>query len=210
MDLEALKLFIEVARAGSFAAAARAHDLDPSAISRSVAQLEASLGVRLLQRSTRRMALTEAGEDYLRRVEGASLEIEAAGEAAKAMGAGPRGVLRMTASVAFGQRRIAPLLPAMRQAFPELGLELVLSDSNLDLIAERIDLPIRLGPSLSGDLVGAKLFATRYHVCASLNYLKRNPWLESPADLSRAKCIIVHFACISRHLAVSRRFRRHS
>lgn len=79
----------------------------------------------------------------------------------------PVGALRLTASVAFGETVLAPLLPDLRASFPKLRLELLLTDSNLDLVAERIDLAIRLAPSLRGDVIGLRLFATRYRVLAS-------------------------------------------
>src|SRR5436190_1618870 len=122
---------------------------------------------------------------YIQRVEPVLQELEAATEdAAGALGATRVGKLRMTASVAFGHRCIVPLLPQFRRKFPGLQLEMILTSSNLDLVGEGIDVAIRLGPSLSGDLVGAKLFETRYRVCASAAYLRKTPGLKKPADLS--------------------------
>src|SRR5262249_4664545 len=160
-----------VAHHRSFARAARQHDIDPSSISRTIAQIETELGFRIFQRTTRSMSLTEAGQRYIRRLEAVLQELGAAAEEASAFNAGPKGRLRMTASVAFGNCCLVPLLPKFRAEFPELQLELILSDDNLDLVGESIDLAIRLGPSLSGDVVGAKLFDTKYRVCASASYL---------------------------------------
>ena len=190
MDLNALTAFIDVARRGNFAAAARDRNVDPSSMSRLVAALEAELGVRLFQRSTRRLSLTEAGERYLRRVEALAEELEHAREEALAISGGALGTLRMTASVAFGSTCVVPLLPQFRAAFPALKLELLLCDANLDLVAERIDLALRLGPCVEADVVGARLFSTRYRVCASPAYLKSAPALLSPADLAGHRCLL--------------------
>jgi len=175
---------IDVARNPSFARVARQHDLDPSSVSRTIAQVEAELGFRVFQRTTRSMSLTEAGERYILRIQPALQEFEAATEEAGALSANPAGRLRLTASVAFGNRCLVPLLPAFRKKIPDLQLELILTDSNLDLVGEAVDLAIRLGPGLSGDLIGSKLFDTSYRVCASPAYLKRVPGLRKPADLS--------------------------
>jgi len=181
---------IDVARNPSFARVARQHDLDPSSVSRTIAQVEAELGFRVFQRTTRSMSLTEAGERYIRRIVPALQEFEAANEEAGALNANPAGRLRLTASVAFGNRCLVPLLPTFRKKFPGLQLELILTDSNLDLVGEAIDLAIRLGPNLSGDLIGTKLFDTRYRVCASPAYLKSVPGLRKPADLSAVASLL--------------------
>jgi DNA-binding transcriptional LysR family regulator len=181
---------IDVAHHTSFAKAARQHDIDPSSISRTIAQIEAELGFRVFQRTTRSMSLTEAGRRYIQRLEAVLQELAAAAEEASAFNAAPKGRLRMTASVAFGNRCLVPLLPKFRTGFPELQLELILSDDNLDLVGESIDLAIRLGPSLSGDVVGAKLFDTRYRVCASAAYLAKSPRVKKPADLSAVACLL--------------------
>lgn len=190
MDTQTLRIFVDVARRESFAAVARDRNCDPSSISRAVALLEDDLGVRLFHRTTRSLTLTEAGELYLRRVEGVTQELDAARDEAVASTSGPNGVLRLTASVAFGMRCLAPLLPAFRTAFPGLKLELILTDANLDLVAERIDLAIRLGPSIAADVVGVKLFTTTYRVCASPAYLAKSLPLATPADITQHSCLL--------------------
>jgi DNA-binding transcriptional LysR family regulator len=100
-----------------------------------------------------------------------------------AIQSGPKGALRLTASVAFGETCLSPLVPAFRDAYPELRLELIFTDQNVDLVAEQIDLAIRLAPVIEGDLVCAKLFDTRYRVCASPGYLAKQPALTKPSDL---------------------------
>ena len=190
MEIQSLRLFVDVARHANFAAVAREHSLDPSSVSRAIAALEENLGVRLFQRSTRRMALTEAGEAYLRRVEPVIQELDAASDEAQALTSGPRGVLRMTTSVALGNRCLVPLLPKFRAEFPELTLELVLSDDNLNLVAERIDLALRLGPSVIADVIGVKLFDTRYKVCAAPAFLESSRRLRKPDDLASVASLL--------------------
>lgn len=190
MELDTLRIFVEVARRGGVAAVARERDVEPSSISRAVAGLEERLGTRLFQRTTRQVALTEAGEIYLSRVEPLVEELERAGEDAMAATAGPAGTLRITTSVAFGHMKLVPLLPALKSAYPALRLDLLLTDANLDLVAERIDLAIRLAPRVEGDFVAARLLRTRYHVCATPNYLKAAAPLEVPEHLSQHRCLL--------------------
>ena len=193
MNLETLRTFIHVARRGSFAAVARDQATDPSSISRIIAQLEEELGLRLFQRTTRRMTLTEAGATYLSRIDSVLQELDAAQEEAATLNARPKGTLRLTASVAFGTQCLVPHLPRFREAFPDLRLELLLSDANLDLVSERIDLAIRLGPSVEGDLVHVKLRNTAYRVCASPQFLIARQAPENPSDLSKLPCLLFTF-----------------
>lgn len=183
MNVVSLRLALQVARLGSFAAVARSMDVDPSSISRAVAQVEDDLGLRLFQRTTRRLTVTEAGALYLSRVDALIDELDEAHDAAMAIQSGPRGTLRLTTSVAFGETCISPLVPAFRSAYPDLKLELLFTDRNVDVVTERIDLAIRLAPTIDGDLVRAKLFDTRYRVCASPDYLASRPALTTPENL---------------------------
>ena len=189
MEMRSLQVFVDVARRGSFAAAARARGLDPSSVSRTIVALEREVGIRLFQRTTRRLALTEAGAGYFRRIEALLDELDRAREEAQAVSAAPSGTLRLTASVAFGQVCLVPLLDRFREAFPGLALELLMTDANLDLVAERIDLAVRLAPDIGVDLVCAKLADTRYRVCASPGYLASAPPLEAPSALSWHACL---------------------
>lgn len=191
MDLEQLKTALDVSRHGGFAATARRRGVDPSVVSRAVAALEAELGFRLFQRSTRRLSLTEAGERYLSRVDGILEALEAAAEEAQGLAAAPTGVLRLSCSVAFGQARVAPLLSPFRAAFPRLGLELISTDQRLDLVAERIDLALRLGPEPGGDVIAAKLATVSYRLCASPAYLAAAPPLARPEDLAEHACLLL-------------------
>lgn len=190
MDLQALRTFVAVAREGSFAAVARTCGSDPSQISRAIASLEQELGFRLFQRTTRRMALTEAGALYLARAAAVVEELDHALDEALATSRGPSGTLRLTASVAFGQACLVPLLPKFRADFPEMRLELILSDENLDLVANRIDLAIRLAPTIAADVVCSRLFRTRYRVCAAPSYLERAGRIGRPQDIATHDCLL--------------------
>lgn len=190
MDIENLRLFVEVAHRGNFAAVARDRDIDPSSVSRVMAQLEEDIGVRLLQRSTRRVALTEAGEIYLGRLESALAELDRARDDARSVSTGPSGTLRLTTSVSFGSTCLLPLLPAFRERYPEVKLDLLFTDSMLDLVAERIDLAIRLVRQVDADFVAVKLFDTEYRVCVSPGYLKNRERPQFPEDLAQHKCLL--------------------
>lgn len=189
MDVNLLHLFVDVAQRGSFSAVARDRSIDPSSVSRSIAALEAELGVRLFQRTSRTLALTEGGDAYLARVAPLLEELELARDEAVVTLTDPVGALRLTTSVAFGQTRVVPLLGDFTRAFPRLDLELIMSDANLDLVADRIDLAIRLAPSYRADVIGIKLMATRYRVVASPGYLDREGSPGHPDDLTRRDCL---------------------
>ena len=190
MDLAALSLFADISRRGSFAAVARERAIEPSSVSRALAALEAELGFRLFQRSTRKVALTEAGAAYLGRVEDLLAGLDAAREEALAVVEGPSGTLRMTASVAFGARMIVPMLAEFRDKYPGVKLELLLTDDNVDLITARIDIAIRLAPSYRGDVVGVRALETRYRVCATPAYLSATARLKHPRDLAAHRCLL--------------------
>lgn len=194
MNTQDIALFLEVARSGSFAEAARRRGLDPSAVSRAVAGLETRLGLRLFERTTRRLSLTEAGETCLARMAPLVEELEAVAAAARDSTTRPSGHLRLSASVSFGQRVIVPRLAAFRAAFPSVTVEGLFSDANVDLVAERIDLAIRLAPAVSGDLIVSRLMTTRYRVVASPAYLAGAPRLAAPADLAGHRVLRFPFA----------------
>lgn len=186
MDIDALRLFAAVVRRGSFAAVAKERDVDPSVVSRSVAGLEAELGVRLLQRSTRRNEPTEAGLVFLARIEPALEDLDLARVAVRDIGVAPSGRLRITASETFARLCLVPSLPGFRRHYPSVAVEIVATDANLDLIAERIDIAIRLGPRLDVGYVGTQLFPTRYRVVAAPGAV--GPF-HRPADLEGCPCL---------------------
>jgi DNA-binding transcriptional LysR family regulator len=189
MNIDSLRTFAEVVRLGSFAAAARALDASPSSITRTIAALEADLGARLLQRTTRKLALTEGGEAYLAQVAPLLQELAAAGDALRSGAGQIRGVVRVTASVAFGQAMLVPLLPALHATHPGLQIELLLTDAVVDLVVQRVDIALRLGPSTDSSLVGQQLCPVRYRVVASPGFLRKAGKPRRPEDLAACECL---------------------
>lgn len=189
MDTDLLKTVALVAQQGSFAAAARVLDVDPSSVSRAVASVESALGLRLFQRTTRSLTITEEGETYLRRIVPLLEELEAAREEAGDAQRSPSGTLKLTASVAFSHECIVPHLGAFQKKYPEVSVELLPTDANLDITANGIDLAIRLGAAPTGDLISTRLLQTRYVVCASPKYLAAQDPIREPEDLAKHDCL---------------------
>jgi DNA-binding transcriptional LysR family regulator len=189
MNLDQLRTFIEVVRQGSFAGAARSLNLEPSKVTRAVAALEAELGVRLLQRTTRQLSLTEGGESYLAQVSPLVAELDLAAEELRAGSGQLRGLVRITASVAFGQTVLVPLLPELHRRHPGLELDLMLTDAVVDLVSQRVDIALRLGPAVNSSLVGQRLRDVRFRVVASPAYLKQHGRPRQPVDLADCGCL---------------------
>ncbi|MEL6249618.1 MAG: LysR family transcriptional regulator [Cyanobacteria bacterium J06627_15] len=194
MELSTLQLFVEVVRQGSFAAVARDHNLDPSSVSRAIAGLEAELGIRLFQRTMRKLSPTEAGTDYFERIESLIEDLQQAGTIAADIATQPQGQLRVTASVSFGLRCIVPLLPAFQARYPKLTVDLLLTDTVLDLLAERVDVAIRLGLMADSSLIAQRLIPTHYAICASSAYLKQTQPIQQPTDLAHHNCLLFPLA----------------
>jgi DNA-binding transcriptional LysR family regulator len=190
MKHEHLRILLEVARHGTFSTVARQRNVDPSSISRIVQGAERELGVRLFQRSTRHVVLTEAGDAYLSHVSRLLEELDSAGNAVREFRNQPRGTLRLTASVAFGQACVVPLLPKFLARYPEIRLELLLADANVDMVAERIDLAVRLSSRMGSDLVRVKWFDARYRICVAPDYERRNGAINSLDDLRSHRCVL--------------------
>lgn len=196
MDVAALRTFVDVVRRGSFAAVARDRGVDPSAVSRAVAALEAELGLRLVHRTTRRLSPTEAGAAYFDRVEALVEELERAQLQAADAGRRPTGTLRVSAPVSFALLNLVPLLPAFAERYPELAVDLVLTDAALDLVVERVDVAVRIGARGDAGPGGASLVARRlapmvFHACASPAYLARRGRPAEPAALADHSCLLL-------------------
>ncbi len=189
MDVGTLRIFVDVMRRGSFAAVARDHGVDPSSISRAIASLEDELGLRLFQRTTRRLSPTEAGSIYFDRVEPIIEELEGARLTAVDVGERPTGTLRITAPTSFAELNLVPLLPAFAAAYPELSFDLVLTDASLDLLDERIDVALRLDPLPETGVVASRLTAMKARVCASPDYVARCGHPEVPEKLKDHNCL---------------------
>lgn len=189
MEIATLRTFVEVMRRRSFTSVAQGLNVAPSSISRTIASLESELGVRLFHRTTRNLSPTEAALAYFDRVEPMLTELEKAALEAADSGETPRGLLRITAAVAFAQVNLIPLLPEFSRRYPELRFDLILVDKLLDLVEERIDLAIRLGRLAESSLIAHRLCDMTYVACASPEYLRRRGRPKTPHDLERHDCL---------------------
>ncbi len=175
MYIDDLELLMAVVRLGSFAAAARERNIDPSSVSRVVAGLEAELGVRLFQRSTRQLSVTEAGASYAQRMAPLLEEMRLARQALSDASGQVRGRLRVSVSNTFGLRQLVPHLPKFAARHPELEVDLLMTDAIVDLMTERVDVAVRLGPLRDSSLVALPLMDIRYRVVASPAWLRHQP-----------------------------------
>ncbi|MGD8569797.1 MAG: LysR family transcriptional regulator [Gammaproteobacteria bacterium] len=188
-----IAVFVEVVKANSFTTAARELDLSRSVVSKYITRLEKRLGVRLLNRTTRRLSMTEAGQRFFQQSHSALMQLENAEGEIHAMQAEPKGLLRLSAPSSFGIIHLAPLLPQLRQTYPELNLELSISDKLVDIVDEGIDIAIRIGELPDSSLIAKRISPCRYVVCASPNYLKQHGKPETPDDLTQHNCLLFQF-----------------
>lgn len=187
-----MEVFSRVVELGGFSAAARALHMTPSAVSKLVARLEARLGARLFNRSTRRLQLTPEGTAFHERALRVLADIDAA-EREAAAGAVPRGLLRVNASVPIGTRYLLPVIPGFLATYPEIRIDISLTDRVVDLLEQRADVAVRAGPLRDSRLVARKLGESRMHVVASPSYLAKSPPLKTPADLVHHNLMAFNF-----------------
>ncbi len=186
-----LRVFVRVMDRGNFSQAAKDLGLTPSAVSKLVSRLEDRLGVRLLERSTRRLALTPEGETFLERARRIVADIEEAeAEVARARGA-PRGRLRINSGTAFGLHQLTLALPDFLARYPEIDIELSITDRLVDLIEEQTDIAVRSGHIPEGPFIQRKLADLQRVICAAPSYLKARGTPQSAADLKAHDCIVV-------------------
>lgn len=186
----AMAVFLAVVEEGDFSAAARRLRMTPSAVSKIIGRLEARLGVRLLQRSTRSISLTSEGSAYAESARRILGDIEDA-EFAIQPGAEPRGRLRVSLPSAFGHRLIVPMLPAFIERFPAIDLELDFSDAIVDLMNGDADVAIRVAAQSDSTLVTRRLASNRRVICAAPGYLERHGVPKTPDDLQRHVCLAI-------------------
>jgi len=189
MDVGTLKLFVEVMQRRNFTDIAKFHNVAPSSISRAITGLEKELGIRLFQRTTRKLEPTESGIAYFDRVQPIIDELDSAKQIAIDLTEQPCGTLRVTASTVFGGMYIVPLIPKLIEKYPSLSIELNLTDTYLDLIEERIDIAIRLGTLQDSSYIAKKLATMKFYICASPDYLKKFGSPELPQDITNHKCL---------------------
>jgi DNA-binding transcriptional LysR family regulator len=187
--LQAMELFVGAVREGSFSAAGRRAGLSPASVARHVSMLEADLGVQLLNRTSRSLALTEAGQAYYARVQQILQDIQEADDAATALQSTPRGLLRVHSRMMFGMRVVTPLIPAFQARFPELRVELRLSERPAHLPEQEFDIDLRIGPSPDSSLKQRLVLCSERILVASPDYLATRPAVAAPRDLPAHRCL---------------------
>lgn len=184
-----MQVFVLAIKQGGFSAAARILNISPSSVSKQVSRLEERLGVRLLNRTTRTLSLTEAGHTFYLRCNEILHELEDAESELTAFGQKPKGKLKVNCSPGFAKHQLLPLLPLFYQEFPELELELQLTGQAIDLVSEGVDLAIRLGQLTDTSMVARKLGDSPRIICASPDYLKKNGTPQTPNELVAHNCL---------------------
>jgi DNA-binding transcriptional LysR family regulator len=190
-NLPNLLAFDRIVRAGSLSAAARELDLSLAVVSKRLTQLESALGVRLLQRTTRRQTLTEEGRLLHAQVVRILAEVEAAEALMSQQRASIGGLLRITAPHDLGRRWIAPILADFQRLHPQLRVQLQLSDALVDLVGEGLDLAVRFGSLADSSLIARPLAPNHRVVCAAPAYLREHGEPAHPGDLVRHRCIVI-------------------
>ncbi|MDG3441209.1 LysR family transcriptional regulator [Nitrospirillum amazonense] len=187
---QAMAAFVRVVETGSFSAAARQLNVGQPAVSKTIAQLEDRLQVNLLIRSTHGLSPTEAGHRFYERAKAAIREADEADLAARGAGAGLSGILRVSAATTFARLHIVPVLPRFLEQHPELEIDVILDDRVIDLVAEGIDVSLRMGALPDSSAVARKLATGPRSVLATPAYLARRGEPQSPADLAGHEAVI--------------------
>jgi DNA-binding transcriptional LysR family regulator len=189
IHLQAMELLVTTVREGSFSAAGRRAGLSPASVSRHIGELEAMLGVQLLNRTTRHLSLTEAGKVYVQRAEQILHSIEDAAAAALALQKAPRGTLRVHSRMLFGMTVLTPLLPSFQKQYPELKIELSLSERRVQLREHDFDIDLQIAAPSDPSLMQRRLLASERILVAAPDYVARAPAVRAPADLLQHNCL---------------------
>ena len=183
--------FVRTVDLGSFAAVGIEIGLTPSGVSRIVTRLEDRLGVKLIHRTTRRLALTPEGETFLAHARGILSAVEVAHAAVASTHGRARGHIRLNSGTAFAKHRLARLLPDFIAQYPDITIDLSVSDQRIDPISERVDVTIRVGPLADSELIAVRLGEVRRVIAASPHYLAVHGTPHKPADLLRHNCLLL-------------------
>lgn len=189
-DLTTLRIFVRTVEIGSFSEVARRIDVTPAMVSKRIAALENEVGQRLLNRGTRRLVVTEAGEQLYARCIRALVELDMAAEELSSMQDTPSGCLRMTVPAMLGRAFIAPQLPRLLKENPRLSVEINFSMEKVDLYDARVDIAVRIADTVDAGLIAVKLAPYVRAFCASPEYLQRHGTPTVPADLMAHNCLI--------------------
>jgi DNA-binding transcriptional LysR family regulator len=188
--LVSMRVFVRAVEAESLAAAARRLKLSPATVTKHVQGLERRLGTRLLNRTTRRFSLTEAGAAYYERCRTSLAEVEAAEAAARSLGAQPRGHLRITAPMYFAPSELRPIIQGFIERYPDITVEVLVTNRRIDLVEDGLDLAVRIAAdALEPSLIARRLATSRLLTCASPTYLQRAGVPRQPPDLLRHRCL---------------------
>lgn len=201
--LQSMRVFAKVVEQGSFAKAAQALDLSNTVVTRNLADLEAHLGTRLLNRTTRKLSLTETGLVYIERVRQILSDIDAADMEATSQSGKASGTLRIYCQPGFGQSQLARLLPLYAEAMPDVVLDVTLSDHAVDLVEEGFDVGFFIGlQKFDSSMIARKLAMSSIILCASPAYLERYGTPLTPAEISGHKCLNFAFEQLRHHWTV--------
>jgi DNA-binding transcriptional LysR family regulator len=198
-SIRLLEAFAETAKARSFAKAARALGLSASAVTKSVQRLEAQLRVRLFQRTTRKVVLTQEGEAYYARCRRVLDELGALALVAEPAGAAPAGVLRVDVPMTYGKKVVIPVLADLVRRHPELRLSVRFSDQYADIIGSGVDAVVRVGEVADARLVSRRIDSQQLVVCASPGYLERKGRPQRPAEIEAHDCVVFQMPTSGRH-----------
>jgi LysR family transcriptional regulator for bpeEF and oprC len=188
-QLSGLLAFVHAAEARNFTRAAHRLGISPSGISKAISRLESRYGVRLLQRTARSVALTIEGAAYFERCKRIIADLEDAKDVLTSAQKTPRGLLRVTLPLSIGRLHLARVLPAFAQKYPDVQLEVHISDRLIDLVEERFDVAVRMGKLSDSRLVARRLATSALTTCATPAYLKRHGVPRTPEDLAKHNCI---------------------
>ena len=192
-----IECFVKTVDLGSFAAVGTEIGLTPSGVSRIVTRLEDRVGVKLIHRTTRRLALTPEGETFLAHARGILSAVEVAHAAVASTHGRARGHIRVNSGTAFARHRLARLLPDFIAQYPDITIDLSVSDQRIDPISERVDVTIRVGALADSELIAVRLGEVRRVIAASPRYLAVHGTPRKPADLLRHNCLLFSFSRLS-------------
>lgn len=201
--LQSMRVFAKVVEQGGFARAGAALDISNAVVTRHVADLEDHLGTRLLNRTTRKLSLTETGQAYLERVRHILQEIDDAEAITSSLSKKPAGTLRIYAHLGFGQFQLAQLLPEYAQNYPDVALDVTLSDRTVDLVEEGFDVGVFIGlQKFDASMIARKLCMSQITLCASPDYIKQHGAPKTPKDISEHECLNFAFEQLRSHWAL--------
>jgi len=197
--LDGMKTVVAVVETGSFTAASERLNISKALASKYVGEVESRLNVRLFHRSTRKLALTEAGKRYYQQALPLLEEFTELVDSVTGEQSSPQGLLRVSVPVAFGEMKLAPLIPQFMRQFPDISLELILSNSLVDMVEEGIDVRVRIGGVDDSSLIARQLKTLPLILCASPEYLQRHGEPQTPQDIGEHNCIIDSNFRIGKH-----------